>query len=167
MARVKLDGIDLRILRDLQDCGRITNVELAKRAGISPPPCLRRVRALEETGCIRGYHADIDAVSLGFGVTVFANVGLHSQAETDLVAFEELVSGWPEVRECHMLAGETDFLLKIVAVDWDAYQRFLTSRLTPAPNVSVVKSALAIRSAIERPGVPIAADQTLQSAKAV
>ena len=85
-------------------------------------------RNLEITGCIRGYHADIDAESLGFGVTVFANVGLHSQAETDLVAFEERVAQWPEVRECHMLAGEMDFLLKIVAKDWDAYQNF--SRIT-------------------------------------
>jgi DNA-binding Lrp family transcriptional regulator len=155
MARVKLDKIDLKILRDLQEDGRMTNVELAKRAGISPPPCLRRVRALERTGCIRGYHADVDPESLGFGVTVFAHVGLHSQAEADLAAFERLVDSWPEVRECHMLAGETDFLLKIVAADWDAYQRFLTTRLTAAPNVSVVKSALAIRSAKMRPGVPI------------
>jgi DNA-binding Lrp family transcriptional regulator len=156
---VKLDRIDLRILRDLQDDGRMTNVELAKRAGISPPPCLRRVRALEEAGCIRGYHADVSAEALGFNVTVFAHVGLSSQAETDLVAFEKLVQGWPEVRECHMLAGETDFLLRIVATDWDAYQRFLTSKLTAAPNVSVVKSALAIRTATQRPGVPIEADE--------
>mgnify|MGYP000105375694 FL=1 len=155
MARVKLDRIDFRILRDLQDNGRMTNVELAQRAGISPPPCLRRMRALEETGCIRGYHADIDPQQLGFGVIVFANVGLHSQAEADLVAFEALVNSWPEIRECHMLAGETDFLLKIVATDWDSYQKFLTTRLTPAPNVSVVKSSLAIRSAVQRPGVPI------------
>ncbi len=155
MARVRLDRIDLRILRDLQGDGRMTNVELAKRAGISPPPCLRRVRALEEAGCIRGYHADVNPEQLGFGVTVFAHVGLHSQAEADLIAFERLVEGWAEVRECHMLAGETDFLLKIVAADWDAYQRFLTSKLTAAPNVSVVKSALAIRSATLRPGVPV------------
>ena len=159
MARVKLDRIDLRILRDLQDNGRMTNVELAKRAGISPPPCLRRVRALEETGSIRGYHADIDPQALGFEVTVFAQVGLHSQAETDLVAFEELVRSWPEVRECNMLAGETAFLLKIVATDWDSYHRFLTSRLTAAPNVSVVKSALAIRVSKHHPGVPIPVDE--------
>ncbi|MEK9848323.1 MAG: Lrp/AsnC family transcriptional regulator, partial [Rhodospirillaceae bacterium] len=127
-------------------------------AGISPPPCLRRVRALEETGCIRGYHADINPDALGFGVIVFAHVGLHSQAETDLVAFEDLIATWPEVRECHMLAGETDFLLKVVAHDWDSYQRFLTTRLTPAPNVSVVKSSLAIRSAVDRVGVPIDID---------
>ena len=155
MARVKLDRIDLRILRDLQENGRMTNVELAKRVGISPPPCLRRVRALEETDCIRGYHAEIDPEALGFNVTVFANVGLHSQAEADLVAFEQLVESWPEVRDCHMLAGETDFLLRIVAEDWDAYQRFLTTQLTAAPNVSVVKSALAIRTSKNLPGVPI------------
>ena len=97
--------------------------------------------------------------SLGFGVTVFANVGLHSQAEADLTAFETLIESWPEVRECHMLAGETDFLLRIVATDWDAYQRFLTTRLTAAPNVSVVKSALAVRSSKNAPGVPIAIDE--------
>ena len=155
MARVKLDRIDFRILRDLQDNGRMTNVELAQRAGISPPPCLRRMRALEETGCIRGYHADIDPQQLGFGVIVFANVGLHSQAEADLVAFEEMVGEWPEVRECHMLSGETDFLLKIVARDWDSFQKFLTTRLTPAPNVSNVKTALAFRTKKQLPGVPI------------
>ena len=159
MARAKLDRIDLRILRDLQEDGRMTNVELAKRVGISPPPCLRRVRALEEAGCIRGYHADVDPEQLGFGVTVFAQVGLHSQAEADLTAFEKLVAAWPEVRECHMLAGETDFLLKIVAADWDAYQRFLTSKLTAAPNVSVVKSALGIRTSVHRAGVPIGVEE--------
>ena len=89
---------------------------------------------------------------------MFANVGLHSQAEADLVAFEERVSQWPEVRECHMLAGETDFLLKIVASDWDAYQKFLTTNLTPAPNVSVVKSALGIRTSKRAFGVPIDLD---------
>jgi DNA-binding Lrp family transcriptional regulator len=156
--RVRLDRIDRRILRDLQDDGRMTNVDLAKRAGISAPPCLRRVRALEEAGLIKGYHADVDAKELGFGVTVFAQVGLSSQAEADLEKFEALVGSWPEVRECHMLAGETDFLLKIVAKDWDAYQQFLTTRLTSAPNVSQVKSALAIRSTKLLPGVPIAAD---------
>jgi len=155
MRRVKLDRIDRRILRDLQGDGRMTNVDLAKRAGISAPPCLRRVRALEESGFIRGYHADINPEALGYGVTVFAQVGLSSQAESDLKAFEALMQSWPEVRECHMLAGETDFLLRIVAVDWDAYQRFLTTRLTAAPNVTHVKSSLAIRTCKNVPGVPI------------
>jgi DNA-binding Lrp family transcriptional regulator len=133
----------------------MTNVDLAKRAGISAPPCLRRVRALEEAGYIRGYHAELDPVSLGYNVTVFAHVGLNSQAESDLRAFEDLVGAWAEVRECHMLAGDTDFLLKVVAHDWDDYQRFLTERLTSAPNVAHVKSALAIRTGKLRPGVPV------------
>jgi DNA-binding Lrp family transcriptional regulator len=156
--RVKLDRIDRRILHDLQENGRMTNVELARRAGISAPPCLRRVRALEKAGLIKGYHAEINAEALGFSVTVFAQVGLSSQAEADLRAFEGLMASYPEVRECHMLAGEADFLLRIVATDWDAYQRFLTSKLTPAPNVSHVKTALAIRSSKSEPGVPIEVD---------
>ncbi len=158
MRRDKLDRIDRSILRDLQADGRMTNVELATRAGISAPPCLRRVRALEEAGYIRGYHAEINPEMLGFGVTVFAMVGLSTQAEPDLEAFEALVTGWAEVRECHMLAGENDFLLKIVAADWEAYQVFLTTRLTAAPNVNHVKSALAIRTSKLLPGVPIDAD---------
>lgn len=153
--RVKLDKIDRRILHDLQSDGRITNVELARRAGISAPPCLRRVRALEESGYVLGYHADLDPRALGYNVTVFAHVGLKSQAETDLDAFEALVNSWPEVRECHMLAGETDFLLKVVAPDWEQYQSFLTTKLTAAANVSHVKSALSVRTSKQLPGVPI------------
>jgi DNA-binding Lrp family transcriptional regulator len=158
MRRIKLDKIDRRILRDLQANGRMTNVALAQRAGISAPPCLRRVRALEESGFIRGYHADVNPEALGFGVTVFAGVGLSSQAEPDLKAFETLAATWPEVREVHMLAGETDFLLKIVAADWDSYQRFLTTKLTAAPNVAHVRSSLAIRTSKFDPGVPIEVD---------
>jgi len=154
----KLDDVDRHILRDLQDDGRMTNVELAKRAGISAPPCLRRVRVLEEAGVVRGYHADLDPEALGYNVHVFAFVGLTSQAETDLQAFESMVAEWPQVRECHMLMGETDFLLKIVAHDWDDFQKFLTSKLTPAKNVSHVKTALAIRSAKQLAGVPVDAD---------
>jgi len=156
--RLKLDSIDRHILRDLQENGRMTNVELAQRAGISAPPCLRRVRTLEKAGLIRGYHAEINPEALGFGVTVFAMVGLSSQAETDLEIFEAMMNKLPEVRECHMLAGENDFLLKIVATDWEAYQRFLTASLTSAPNVAHVKTALAIRTAKQLSGVPIGND---------
>ena len=155
MGRVKLDNIDLSILRDLQASGRMTNVDLARRAKISAPPCLRRVRALEKSGVIRGYHADIDGEMLGYGVTVFAQVGLKSQADNDLAAFEALVEGWPQVRDCYMLAGDTDFLLRVVAGDWESYNNFLTSTLTAAPNVSHVKSALAIRASKQDFGVPI------------
>ena len=153
--KLKLDDVDRQILRDLQNDGRMTNVELAKRAGISAPPCLRRVRALEDAGVVRGYHADLDAEALGYNVHVFAFVGLASQAEMDLQAFEKMIAKWSHVRECHMLMGETDFLLKIVAHDWDDFQKFLTSKLTPAKNVSHVKTALAIRSAKKFAGVPV------------
>lgn len=155
MKHVKLDKIDRKILKNLQENGRITNVELAREAGISAPPCLRRVRALEESGFIDGYHAKVDPVVLGYGVTVFAQVKLVSQAESDLKKFEELIHSWEMVRECWMLAGETDFLLKIVAHDWDDYQHFLTENLTAAPNVTSVKSSLAIRASKDEPGVPI------------
>lgn len=155
MRRVKLDKIDKKILMHLQKDGRMTNVDLAKEAGISAPPCLRRVRALEEAGYISSYHAKLDAAAMGYGVTVFAQVKLVSQAENDLKQFIALIESWPVVRECHMLAGDTDFLLKIVAHDWDDYQHFLTGKLTAAPNVTSVKSSLCIRTAKEDPGVPV------------
>lgn len=150
----KLDPIDRKILAELQADGRMTNVELAKRVGISAPPCLRRVRTLEESGYIRGYHADIDARSLGFEVQVFAMVGLQSQAEADLSAFEKRCRGWSLVRECHMLNGEVDFILKCVAPDLSTFQTFLTEELTAADNVASVKTSLVIRCAKDEPGVP-------------
>ena len=150
----KLDQIDRRILAELQGDGRMTNVELARRVGISAPPCLRRVRTLEEQGYIRGYHADIDARALGFEVQVFAMVGLQSQAEADLAAFEARCRGWPLVRECHMLNGEVDFILKCVAPDLSTFQSFLTEELTAADNVISVKTSLVIRGAKDDPGVP-------------
>ena len=149
-----LDRIDRQILALLQADGRMTNVELAERVGLTAPPCLRRVRALEETGFIRGYHADIDARELGFEVQVFAMVRLASQSERDLSAFEALVQGWPLVRECHMLNGEIDFILKCVSPDLSTFQRFLTQSLTAAPNVASVKTSLVIRAAKDQPGVP-------------
>lgn len=150
----KLDPIDRKILAELQADGRMTNVELAKRVGISAPPCLRRVRALEEAGFIRGYHADVDTRALGFEVQVFAMVGLSSQAEADLTAFENKCREWPLVRECHMLNGEIDFILKCVAPDLSSFQSFLTGQLTAAPNVASVKTSLVIRGAKDDPGVP-------------
>lgn len=154
MAGAKLDPIDRKILAELQADGRMTNVELAKRVGISAPPCLRRVRTLEEQGYIKGYHAEVDARELGFEVQVFAMVGLASQAETDLSAFEEKCRSWPLVRECHMLNGEVDFMLKCVAPDLSGFQRFLTGELLTTANVASVKTSLVIRGAKDEPGVP-------------
>lgn len=154
MPNAKLDPIDRKILAELQGDGRMTNVELSRRVGISAPPCLRRVRALEEAGLIRGYHAEINARELGFEVQVFALVGLSSQAERDLAAFEKRAQVWPLVRECHMLNGEIDFILKCVAPDLSTFQRFLTEELTAAPNVASVKTSLVIRCAKDEPTVP-------------
>jgi DNA-binding Lrp family transcriptional regulator len=150
----KLDPIDRKILAELQADGRMTNVELSRRVGISAPPCLRRVRALEEQGFIRGYHAELDARELGLEVQVFAMVSLKTQAEADLSAFESKARSWPLVRECHMLNGEIDFILKCVAPDLSTFQSFLTEELTAAPNVGSVKTSLVIRCAKNEPIVP-------------
>ena len=155
MRQARLDQTDRRILSELQADGRITNVELARKVGISAPPCLRRVRALEDAGFIRGYAALLDDRSLGFDVTAFAMVGLHSQAEADLVAFEQRVRGSPIVRDCYMLSGEIDFMLKCVAPDLTAFQEFIIHELTAAPNVASVKTSLVIRASKHDPGVPI------------
>ena len=149
------DDIDRKILTTLQDQGRITNVALAAETGLTAPPCLRRVRALEDAGVIRGNHAELDPEKLGYGLTVFALVSLKSQAEADLRAFEQHIAGLPQVRECHMLNGEIDFILKIVSHDLQEFQRFLTSQLTPAPNVASVKTSLTIRTSKALPGVPV------------
>jgi DNA-binding Lrp family transcriptional regulator len=154
MTGTKLDLIDRKILAELQADGRMTNVELSRRVGISAPPCLRRVRALEERGLIEGYHARLNARALGYEVTVFAMVSLRRQAGAELEDFEARCRDWPLVRECHMLNGEIDFLLKCVAPNLLAFQSFLTDELTALPNVSNVKTSLVIRSAKDQPGVP-------------
>jgi DNA-binding Lrp family transcriptional regulator len=149
----RLDAIDRNILRELQDNGRITNVELARRVGISAPPCLRRVRALEEAGYIKGYRALLDEKLLGYEVTVFAMVHLSSQAEVDLIAFEDFVRRQPLVRECWMLSGEIDFMLKCVAPDLKTFQAFV-SELTAAPHVRNVKTSLTLRNSKNAAMVP-------------
>src|SRR5579884_3216376 len=149
-----LDAIDRRILAELQADGRITNVELARRVGISAPPCLRRVRRLEEAGFIRSYRAETDAQKLGWQVTFFAIVGLDSQKESVLAEFEKMVAGWPEVRECHMIRGGGDFLLKVVARD-TAHENQLTRRLTEADRVSRVQTLQTIRTSRNLAGVPL------------
>jgi DNA-binding Lrp family transcriptional regulator len=155
MAHVSFDPIDRRILAELQDDGRMTNVDLAAKVGLTAPPCLRRVRALEDAGIIEGYHATLNPPRLGYSITVFAMVSLKSQAEADLRAFEDHIATLDPVRECHMLNGEIDFILKIVARDLQEFQSFLTTSLTPAPNVAGVKTSLTIRTSKQVPGVPV------------
>lgn len=149
-----LDQVDRRILLELQQDGRMTNVEIARRADITAPPCLRRVRRLEETGIIRGYHADIDPSQLGWEIVFFAIVGLESQKEAVLSAFERTVAQWPEVRECHMIRGGGDFLLRLVARD-TADENRLTQLLTGAPSVSRVQTLQTIRTSLSLAGVPL------------
>ncbi len=150
----EIDAIDRRILAELQADGRMTNVELARRAGISAPPCLRRVRRLEEAGIIRGYHADTDPQLLGWEITFFVVVGLESQKEAALAAFETLAGAWPEVRECHMIRGGGDFLLRLVARD-TAQENELTRKLTEAPGVARIQTLQTIRTSRSVAGVPI------------
>ncbi|PYD62979.1 Lrp/AsnC family transcriptional regulator [Gluconacetobacter entanii] len=150
----ELDAIDRRIVAELQADGRMTNVELARRVGISAPPCLRRVRRLEEEKVILGYHAQTDAASLGWSITLFALIGLDSQKEAILSAFEAEISAWPEVRECHMIRGGGDFLVRLVARD-ATHENTLTRRLTEAAHVVRVQTLQTILSSLERPGVPV------------
>ena len=155
MTRSRLDKIDRNILKRLQFDGRVTNVELAKSVGISAPPCLRRVRSLQSSGYIEGFFAKVNPVKLGYGVNVFAMVTMKSQAEDDLMNFEQYVDKLPEVRECHMLTGDVDFMIRVVSKSWAGYQEFLKKHLTSVPNVMSVKSSLSIRSSKELHGIPI------------
>lgn len=154
MRATRLDATDWLILRELQADGRITNIELARKVGISAPPCLRRVRALEEAGIIEGFTVLLDDKALGFDVSAFAMIKLHSQAEADLSAFEAWVERAPVVRDCYMLSGEIDFLLRCVAPDLSTFQDFIIRDLTAAPNVESVKTSLVIRSSKHVSGVP-------------
>ena len=155
MKRVKLNRTDLRILHEMQNDGRITNVALSKKVGISPPPCLRRVRALEAAGYIRGYYADIALDKMGFGMTVFVMVSLNNHSESDIAHFTKLLDSWPQVRESYLMTGDTDFLLKIVAEDWEGFQKFITTQLSSAINVAHIKSMPTMRRTKYAPGVPI------------
>ena len=143
--RAELDAIDWKILRELQDDGRMTNVELSRRVGISAPPCLRRVRRLEEAGVIRGYRALLNGPSLGMDVVAFCLIGLQHQSDGELKAFAERTRGWPIVRDAWMVSGESDFMLHCVASDLTAFQTFVIEELTSSPNVDTVRTALTIR----------------------
>lgn len=150
----RLDEVDWTILAEIQAEGRITNVELARRAGISAPPCLRRLRALEEEGFIKGYRALLDERKLGYEAVCFAMVNLASQAERDLLAFEERVARMPSVRECWKLSGDIDFMLKCIASDLPGFQA-IVAELTALPNLKNVRTAIALERVKDLPIVPI------------
>lgn len=151
-----LDAIDWKILRELQKDGRMTNVELSQRVGISAPPCLRRVKKLEKSGIIMGYRALLNKPALGMDVVAFCLVGLHHQSETELKAFSDRTRTWPMVRRAWMVSGESDFLLHCVASDLASFQEFVIETLTSAPNVDTVRTALTIRQVKDEGLVDIA-----------
>lgn len=153
--RTRIDKIDRNILKRLQYDGRVSNVALAKDVGISPPPCLRRVRALEDAGFISSYHAKLNHSSMGYGVTIFAMVKLENQSENDIKSFNNHIADISMVREAYIIAGDYDYMLKIVAKDWDAYQNLFTNKLSNAPNVVSIKSSLTIKMPKSENGVPI------------
>lgn len=157
---MKLDEIDLRILHDLQDDGRVTNVELAKRCQMSAPPCLRRMRQLEESGVIQGYHARINPVALGYSVMVIAQVSLRTQNDSDLREFERHVHNWPEVRECYLMSGGADYFLKIYTKTWDDYHHFHAHSLSTHASVRHIQTNVVMRTSKSEPGIPISVPQT-------
>ncbi len=152
----KLDTIDLKILQILQKSGRMTNVDLAKLVGISAPPCLRRLKNLEDAGIIMGYQAQINPKSLSYNITLFAHVGLKENSESQLSAFEKAMQNIDLVRECYRISGEDDFLLKIVAQDFEHYQNVLSKTLLNLSNVERVQTTIVMGNAKSEPGIPVA-----------
>lgn len=151
---MKLDDIDYRLIAEIQANGRITNIELADRVGLSPSPCLRRVRILEEAGVIKGYVGLVDPDALGLPVTAFVRVRLTSQGDLHLATFEEMVSGFDEVMECYLMTGESDYQLRVVAPSLGGFEDFLRQKLTKIPGVSQVTTSFALRPVVYRTALP-------------
>lgn len=155
MAETPLDAIDRRILQQLQEHARTTNVELAEAVGLSASACLRRVRDLEQRRVIRGYAAIVDAGALGLGVSVMLNVTLERQIETALEEFERRITQWPEVMECYLMTGDADYLIRVVVPDLPAYERFLMDRLTRVPGIASIKSSFSLKQVVHRTALPM------------
>jgi Lrp/AsnC family leucine-responsive transcriptional regulator len=158
-----LDEIDRRILAELQDNARISNVDLAARVGLSPSPCLRRVRDLEESGVIRRYATLLDPAAVGLGVSVFVQVSLERQIEVGLESFEARVLARPEVLECYLMTGDADYMLRVVVPDVAAFERFLLDHLTRIPGVASIKSSFALKQVTFRTALPITASDAAAS----
>jgi DNA-binding Lrp family transcriptional regulator len=150
-----LDRLDRTILRELQADGRLTNVELAKRVRLSPSPCLRRVKSLEDHGYITGYRAVLDRPKMGRGLYVFVMVSLSSQRQETLAAFEQGVAGLDEVLECHLMAGAADYLLGVAVADLDAYQRLFTRKLGELPGVASLHSLISMKTVKSTTNLPL------------
>ena len=155
MVKKDIDIIDKKILRILQDDGRISNLDLSTKIGMSPPPTLRRVRDLEQNGYIDGFRANLNHSKLGYDLTAFIFIGLKNQNEDELNKFEKLVWGWEEVRECYMLNGDVDFILKCVAKNMHLFQEFLTNSISTNANIASIRTAFAIKPTKSLGNVPL------------
>lgn len=150
-----LDRIDLAILKALQANGRISNVELAEKVGLSPTPCLRRLRRLEEQGIIRQYTCLLDQESVGYPVNCFVSVSLHSKADKQIEAFQRAIERAPQVLECYLMTGTNDFLLRVVAKDLRDYERFLSETLTRIEGIKEINTSFALSRIVHRSELPI------------
>ena len=157
MAQIALDRTDFRILRCLQNSGRISNAELADQVGLSPSPCLRRVKALEKQGIIRRYAAIIDAKAVGLPISIFVNVSLHNQERRSLEQFEAHVAGYEEVMECYLMTGSFDYMLRVVVPDLESYEHFLAEKLTTTPGVANIQSSFTLKQVVYKTELPLAA----------
>ena len=155
MPKIELDAIDRKIVACLQQNARISNIDLAKAAGLSPSPCLRRVRALEESGVIKGYVALIDPAIVGMQMNIFVRVSLERQTEEAIDSFENVMHDRPEVMECYLMSGDSDYHLRVVVPDLEAYEQFLKYHLTRIPGIANIKSSFALRQVNYRTALPI------------
>lgn len=155
MPNPELDAIDRKILRALQDDGKISMGELAEKVGLSPSPCARRVRLMEKAGIIKGYAAIIDQKRVGLPISAFASIKLERQREEDLDRFEETVSRWPEVLDCYLMTGQRDYLMRVVAADLEAYERFIKDKLTRLDNIASIETSFALGQVKRSETLPI------------
>jgi Lrp/AsnC family leucine-responsive transcriptional regulator len=153
----QLDALDLRILRELQQDGALTNVELARRVHLSPSPCLARVKALEQSGVIARYVALADARQLGLGLNVFINISLKEQSKGALAEFERRIAEHDEVMECYLMTGDSDYLIRVAVPDIAALERFILEQLTPIPGIEKIRSSFALKQVRYKTALPLPA----------
>lgn len=149
-----LDSTDRRMLALLQEDGRITNQDLSQRIGLSPTPCLRRLKRLEESGVIKGYSAIVDPKAYGLPFSVFVSVRLSQQTQEHIAEFEKAVESWPEVAECYLMTGSQDYLLRVLTDGIDGYERFLKQKMTRLKCIQSVESNFALATIKKRTGLP-------------
>jgi Lrp/AsnC family transcriptional regulator, leucine-responsive regulatory protein len=155
MPKIALDSFDRRILEILQTDGRLPNVELADKIGLSPTPCLRRVRTLETSGIIRGYKAELDRAGIGLGLTVIVGIKIDGHRDENASAVQDAIRAMPEVVACHIVSGESDFLLETVFPDIASYERFLFGTLLALPMVKDIRSNIVLRTVKENAPLPL------------